>query len=116
MEAAAWVRDTNPDRFPAFDLALFEAFFGRTEDISAPDVLGRLAGECELDVSALSDVIQERRYRECVFAEHQTAVDAGIRGVPAVVLPHQTPIVGAVPYDDLRRAVERALGTTATTP
>jgi predicted DsbA family dithiol-disulfide isomerase len=69
-----------------------------------------------LDVPGLSDVIREGRYRKRVFAEHQTAVDIAIRGVPAVVLPRQTPIVGAVPYEDLRRAAERALGATAKTP
>jgi len=34
LEAATWVRESHPVLFPAFDLALFEAFFGRTEDIS----------------------------------------------------------------------------------
>lgn len=116
LEAATWVRETHPDRFSAFDHALFEAFFGRTEDISDPAVLGRLAGQCALDAMMLADAIRDGRYRGRVLAEHQAAVELGIRGVPAVVLPEQPPIVGAVPYDDLRRAVERALGTTVKTP
>lgn len=97
-------------------MALFEAFFSRTEDISDLDVLGRLASQCGLDAQALADAVRERRYRECVFAEHQNAANMGIRGVPAVVLPDRSLIVGAVPYDDFRRAVERALSATADRP
>jgi predicted DsbA family dithiol-disulfide isomerase len=62
-----------------------------------------------LDGVALADVIRERRCRERVLAEHQEAIDMGIRGVPAVAIPGRPPIVGAVPYPDLRRAVEAAL-------
>ena len=70
LEAAAWVRDTYPEAFPAFDAALFEAFFGRTEDISDLAVLGRLAVQCGLDTTALSCVVREGRYRERVLAQH----------------------------------------------
>jgi len=109
LEAGMWVRDNVPDRFAAFDLAVFEAFFGRTEDISDLDVLGRLADRCGLDGTRLADVVREGRCRERVLAEYQEAVGMGIRGVPAVAMPGRPPIVGAVPYPDLRRAVEAAL-------
>jgi predicted DsbA family dithiol-disulfide isomerase len=90
-------------------LAVFEAFFSRTEDISDLEVLGRLADRCGLDRTAVSDVIREERCRERVLAEYQGALDMGIRGVPAVTMPGRTPIVGAVPYPDLRRAINAAL-------
>jgi len=109
LEAGMWVRDTFPDRFAAFDLAVFEAFFSRTEDISDLQVLGRLADGCGLDGVTLADVIREGRCRERVHAEYQEALDLGIRGVPAVAIPGRPPIVGAVPYPDLWRAVEAAL-------
>jgi len=109
LEAGMWVRDTCPDRFAAFDLAVFEAFFSRTEDISDLGVLGGLVDRCGLDGTTLADVIREARCRERVLAEYQEALDMGIRGVPAVALPSRPPIVGAVPYSDLRRAVEAAL-------
>jgi predicted DsbA family dithiol-disulfide isomerase len=113
LEAGMWVRDTYPDRFPAFDLAVFDAFFSRTEDISDLEVLGRLAERCGLDGTALSEVIREERCRERVLAEYQEALDMGIRGVPAVTMPGRSPIVGAVPYPDLRRAIEAALRGTS---
>jgi len=53
LEAATWVREVHPEAFPAFDLALFEAFFGRTEDISGPEVLERIAALVGLERSAL---------------------------------------------------------------
>lgn len=115
LEAGMWVRDTHPDRFPAFDLAVFEAFFSRTEDISDLEVLGRLADRCGLDGTALCEVIREEGYRERVLAEYQEALDMGIRGVPAVTMPGRSPIVGAVPYPELRCAIEAALrGTSGT--
>ena len=115
LEAAAWVRDTHPEAFPAFDAALFEAFFGRTEDISDLAVLGRLSVQCGLDPTALSCAVREGRYRGRVLADHQEGVNLGIRGVPAVALPGRSPIVGAVPYPELRRAVDVALRQTGGT-
>jgi predicted DsbA family dithiol-disulfide isomerase len=109
LEAGVWVRDTHPDRFADFDLAIFEAFFGRTEDIGDLDVLRRLADRCGLDGTALAEVIREARCRGRVLAEYREALALGIRGVPAVTIPGRTPIVGAVPYRDLKRAVEDAL-------
>jgi predicted DsbA family dithiol-disulfide isomerase len=109
LEAGMWVRDTHTDRFADFDLAIFEAFFGRTEDISDLDVLCGLADGCGVDGAALAGVVREARCRERVLAEYQEALAQGIRAVPAVTMPGRTPIVGAVPYRDLKRAVEDAL-------
>jgi predicted DsbA family dithiol-disulfide isomerase len=109
LEAGMWVRDTFPHRFAAFDMAVFEAFFSRTEDISDLHVLGRLADTCGLDGVTLAEVIREERYRERVLAEYQEALNMGIRGVPAVAMPGGPPIVGAIPYPELRRAVDAAL-------
>jgi predicted DsbA family dithiol-disulfide isomerase len=114
LEAATWVWDAYPDRFPVFDLLLFEAFFGRTEDIGDPEVLCRLAGQCGLDVAACSEVLREGTYRDRVLAEYHEAVGLGIRGIPAVVLPGRSPIVGAVLYPDLRGAVDAVLREAGT--
>lgn len=110
LEAAAWARGTDPGRFPAFDLTLFEAFFGRSGDVSDPAVLVRLAGAAGLDAAGLSGALTSRRYQPRVRDEHLEAVGLGIHGIPAFLIPGQPPIVGAVPYADLARAVDRALG------
>ena len=113
LEVATWAREEHPERFEAFDLALFEAFFGRTEDISDPLVLGRIGALVGLEPSALSDVLGTGRYRPMVFEEYLEAANQGIQGIPTILLPGQAPIVGAVPYPDLKRAVDRALAGTA---
>jgi len=112
LEAAAWARDVDAGRFLAFDLGLFEAFFGRSEDVSDPAVLARLARAAGLDGAGLAEVLAQRRYQPRVREEHLEAVGLGIRGVPAFLVPGQPPIVGAVPYAELRRAVDRALAGT----
>jgi predicted DsbA family dithiol-disulfide isomerase len=71
--------------------------------------LRRLADRCELDGTALAEVIRGARCRGRVLAEYREALALGIRGVPAVTIPGRTSIVGAVPYRDLERAVEDAL-------
>ena len=109
LEAAVWVRETSPEQFPAFDMALFEGFFGRSEDISDPTILGRLAEQCGLDGRGLIGALRDGRFREQVVVESQEAGRLAISAVPAVVLPGRPPIMGAVPFADLRRAVEAAL-------
>ena len=110
LEAAAWVRNTDPGRFAGFDLSLFEAFFGRSEDVSDPTVLLRLSRAGGLDSAGLLAALTNRRYQAQVRDEHLEAVSLGIHGIPAFLVPGQPPIVGAVPYAALERAVDRALG------
>jgi predicted DsbA family dithiol-disulfide isomerase len=99
----------HPGLFPAFDLALFEAFFGRSEDISDSEVLLRIGMMVGLDPTPLRASLAGGNYRPTVLQEHLEATNQGIHGIPAVLIPGRAPIVGAVPYADLKRAVERAL-------
>ena len=108
LEAATWVREVHSELFATFDLALFEAFFGRTEDISDPKVLERIAGSVGLEPSALRVALAAKRYRPVVLQEYLEATSRGIHGIPTIVIPDQAPLVGAVPYADLKRAVESA--------
>ena len=109
LEAATWIREAHPELFPSFDLAVFEAFFKRTEDISDPEVLGRIAASVGLDPSAVRVCLAEGRYRPMVRQEHLEATSLGIHGIPTILIQGEPPIVGAVPFSDLKRAVERAL-------
>lgn len=109
LEAATWVREVHPELFAAFDLALFEAFFGRTEDISDLKVLERIAVSIGIEPSALRVALSTRCYRPVVLQEYLEATNQGIHGIPTILIPDQAPIVGAVPYADLKRTVENAL-------
>lgn len=116
LEAATWAREAHPGLFPAFDLALFDAFFGRTEDIGDPEVLVRVGASVGLDPSALREALVSGQSRPMVWREHLEATDQGIHGIPTILIPGQSPIVGAVPYAELRRAVERAFDGGAAGP
>jgi predicted DsbA family dithiol-disulfide isomerase len=115
LEAAVWAREVDPSRHAAFDLALFEAFFERVEDVGDPAVLLRIGDSVGLDRSGLREALWDRRYRSLVWQEHLEATDQGIHGIPAILIPGQRMLVGAVPYPDLRRAVESALQGAAGT-
>jgi predicted DsbA family dithiol-disulfide isomerase len=111
LEAATWVREVHPELSAAFDLALFEAFFGRTEDISDPKVLEKIAGAIGLEPSALRAALSTGRYRSIVVQEYLEATSRGIHGIPTVLIPDQAPLVGAVLYTDLKRAVQSAFAS-----
>jgi predicted DsbA family dithiol-disulfide isomerase len=107
LEAAKWVQQRYPDRFPAFDLALFEAFFQRTEDISDHHILARLAEEQGIDPAELTIHLQQHTGRDELFAEYEESLRRGIRSIPTVIIGGR-PISGAVPYEAYARALEQA--------
>jgi predicted DsbA family dithiol-disulfide isomerase len=76
-------------------------------------VLGRIGASARLDPSGLGEALRTARYRSLVFEEFLEAANQGIHGIPTILIPGQAPIVGAVPYAELRRAVERALGAAS---
>jgi predicted DsbA family dithiol-disulfide isomerase len=82
------MRTHHPDRFEAFDEALFRAFFQECRDISDRAVLAELAGG-EVGYAE----------REEVAAEHRSAVELGIHSIPSVVIGREV-ISGAVAYEE----------------
>lgn len=118
LEAARWVRDHRPEAFAAFDLALYQAFFGATRDVSRLEVLLEIATEVLGGVEeGLTAALQSGTMRAAVLAEHREAVARwGIRGIPAVLVGDGEPIVGAVPYGHYRGPVLAALGEPLVDP
>lgn len=116
LEAACWVRRHRPDRFPAFDLALYRAFFGATRDVGDAGVLAGIAAEIlGGNTGELAAALRAGSMRAAVLAEHREAVERwGIRGVPAVIVGDAAPVVGAVPYAHYRAAVLAELGEPLT--
>lgn len=88
LQAAAWMRTHHPDRFEAFDEALFCAFFKDCRDISDPVVLKELAG-LELGYAP----------KEEIAREHRTALELGIHSIPSVIMGQEL-LSGALPYED----------------
>lgn len=99
-----------PERADALELALFEAFFGRSEDVSDLEVLARVGETAGIDAEQVRGFLVDAEIEQIVRREHHEAVEQfGVTGIPTVVLPGQPPIVGAVPADFYREALRAAL-------
>jgi predicted DsbA family dithiol-disulfide isomerase len=108
LEAAEWVRQHRPDRFDGFDLALYEAFFRETRDISSSEVLAELAEQAGIPGGELSEAVRDRRMREAVWSHYREALERGVRSIPTVVIGDEV-ISGAVPYVEYAAAGRKAL-------
>lgn len=107
----------HPRRGDAYETALFEAFFGRSEDVSDPGVLAHCAQEAGIDPEEVRAYLRDGEIERRVLLEHREAVEElGVTGIPTVVVPGLPPIVGAVPADFYREAFRAALEGRAPVP
>jgi predicted DsbA family dithiol-disulfide isomerase len=112
LEAAEWVRRWSPGAFEIFDIALFEAFFRETRDISDPATLGALAAGAGVDRAALERALETRECRDAVWADHREALRLGISSIPTVLIG-SAGISGAVPYEQYLEAARAAVAAGA---
>lgn len=88
---------------------LFHAYFLEGRDISSMDVLLEVAGRNgfsqEETLEALESPVELEETRE----EARAAAEAGVTGVPFVIIDQRFAVPGAQSPDVFRRAVERAL-------
>jgi predicted DsbA family dithiol-disulfide isomerase len=82
-EAAKWAGSQG--RFGEYNIAIFRAFFEHGDDISKPDVLGRLAADIGLDSQALYSTLDNGEFTGQVLADEDKAQEIGVRAVPAFV-------------------------------
>jgi predicted DsbA family dithiol-disulfide isomerase len=93
---------------PATREALFAAYFGEGRDIGRIDVLVEIGAGVGLDASELKVVLDVDGFAARVAAEQQAGRDAGVEGVPTVVVgtgDEARWLVGARPFAELRAAV-----------
>ena len=67
--------------------AIFEAYFGRGEDIGRVDRLVAIAHSLGFDRTAVKAALDVDRYQEDVVRARQQATEAGIVDTPSVALP-----------------------------
>ena len=101
---AAAVQDEHPERLVAMEDQLFGAMFRELRDISDPAELRAAARAAGVPEELVDRALADPALRGRVFAEHQGALDAGVNGIPALVVPGYAPVTGAIPLDVLRRA------------
>lgn len=127
LQAALFAQEHG--RFRELDRALYRARFEFDLDIADLDVLKTLARESGLDADALAYAVSSNAYLHPLIADLRLASQLGVNGVPAAFVgpapPEEgqaedrllaffqdaEPVVGAVPYEWMEDAIERALGS-----
>ena len=71
------------------------------------DLIG-YARRLGLDAGAFTECFDSGRFRDAVLADQREGREAGVRGTPTVFI-NQRQVEGALPLEDLRAAVQRAL-------
>lgn len=95
--------------FAALHGRLLHAYFAENRDISAEATLHELWCEAGLPEAGFARAWEDELL-SAVLADHDSARDAGVTGVPAVQLAgNDAVIVGAQPLELYRRWVQRAL-------
>ena len=89
--------------------ALMRAYFNQNRDISDPAELQRIWGEQGV-ASDRFPVLDDSELISEVLSDHQSALDHGASGVPAVMrVGNDAVVVGSQPLETYRRWVERSL-------
>lgn len=107
FEAAACARMQGADSFYRYDLLVREAFFGRSLDISDPDLLLQLAGEAGLDTERFERDVASGAAAERVRADYEEGVAfLDPKGSPSFVLPDDSqvynPAVASLKFEEGR--------------
>jgi predicted DsbA family dithiol-disulfide isomerase len=93
----------------ALKQALLEAYFGKGENVSAHDVLVRIAGEVGLDAAKARAVLDSDQFAEEVREQEQFFQSQGIRAVPSVILNDRYLIQGGQPPEAFEQILRRAV-------
>ncbi|QAU13339.1 DsbA family oxidoreductase [Halorubrum sp. BOL3-1] len=105
QQASLYVREEHPEKWEAFDDAIFEALWTDARDIGSPDVLADLASDIGLHPEEIRDALEDEEWETHLESVHQEASQIGITGVPTFVYDGQA-ARGAVPPEHLQRLVE----------
>lgn len=111
--------------FRALDRAIYRARFEKDVDISDLDVLKDLARGAGIDADALACAVKANAHLEDLNADLILAGQLGINGVPTAFIGPEAdglfaffsaaePVIGAVPFEWLGAAIDRALSRPET--
>ncbi len=82
LEGAEYFKDLHPDRFDAYNEAVYRGFWERSEDISDMDVLGRIAEGAGANRSDFVRAVSEKAYAGKIVEFDEGAYSDDITHVP----------------------------------
>lgn len=82
LEGAAYAQDKEPERFDAYNEAVYRAFWEHSLDISDLDVLGRLAQDAGLDREEFLRAVTAKAYYHEIVRFDDDAYAADVTHVP----------------------------------
>ncbi len=86
---------------------IFRAFFVDVENIGKREVLVGIAEKAGLPADEAMEVLVSRSFKEAVDEDWRRCAELGVTAVPTFVIG-RTMMVGAHPYEELKRLVQRA--------
>jgi predicted DsbA family dithiol-disulfide isomerase len=95
------------------ELALFDSYFSREEDVDDLDVLVAAAGRAGLDEELARAVVADARYADAVREEQQFWLGKGINAVPSFILDGRYLIPGAQDPEVFVAALRRLVSEKA---
>jgi predicted DsbA family dithiol-disulfide isomerase len=102
-----WAALEGADKERALKHALLRAYFTDGEDVSAHDVLARLAGEAGLAAARARQILSSGEYADEVRAQERFYTERGIHSVPAVIVNERHLISGGQPVEVFESALRR---------
>ena len=97
-------------RFEEVHRALFKAHWEGTGKLEDVEDLVRIGSSAGLDAAELRIAIEEDRYAEAIDGNRRLAASVGIDAIPAHIFGRRYLVMGAQPYDVLKKVAEQVLG------
>jgi predicted DsbA family dithiol-disulfide isomerase len=91
----------------AFHKAVMQAYWQQARAIDDKEVLKEIAASVGLNTDNFLAVLEDPTFETEVSADIALAEEYGLTGVPALVFANRYLVMGAQPYDMLKRVVER---------
>lgn len=105
-EATHWARAQGKGE--EFHTRVFEAFYGRGEDISDIDILIKIADNLSLDAESMRTSLDNHEFLEDVLNDVEDAQALGLNSVPAFVADRRAALSGVQPVESLRQLIDYA--------
>lgn len=102
-----WAELEGADKARALKHAFLRAYFTDGEDVSAADVLVRIAGEVGLDAARARAILASDEYADEVRQQERYFTDRGIHSVPAIILEGRHLISGGQPVEVFEGALRQ---------